>query len=149
AKYHQENSEILYRIAMVKERVVGRRDDALLMLDQAIKAGNPSAQVFALRAQLNQAQGNLPIALADAKQALKAADLPQIALLNCVRLIVDIGGEEVLAHIDEAVAVQRQDAETRYTICQELMTNVDGLPVAERMLRKILSEPAVAPWLQR
>jgi hypothetical protein len=46
AKYRQANSEILYRIAMVKEQVVGRQDDALLMLDEAIKAGNPSAQVL-------------------------------------------------------------------------------------------------------
>jgi cellulose biosynthesis protein BcsQ len=148
AKYHQANSEILYRIAMVKERVMGRQEDALLMLDEAVKAGNPSAQVFARRAQLNRAQGNLDLALADAKQAFETANLPAIDLLNCVRLIVDIGSEEVLAHIDEVVAVQRQDAETRYTICQELMANVDGLPVAERMLRRIRSEPAVDPLLQ-
>jgi hypothetical protein len=113
-------------------RIAGRE------LDEAIKAGNPSAQVFARRALLNRAQGNLDFALADAKQALEAADLPEIDLLNCVRLIVDIGSEEVLEHIDEAVAVQRRDAETRYTICQELMTSVDGLPVAERMLRRRL-----------
>jgi hypothetical protein len=55
---------------MVKDRVVGRQDDALLMLDQAIKAGNPSPRVFARRALLNQAQGNLDLALFDAKQAL-------------------------------------------------------------------------------
>ena len=124
-------------------RIAGRE------LDEAIKAGNPSAPVFARRALLNRAQGNLDFALADAKQALEAADLPEIDLLNCVRLIVDIGSEEVLEHIDEAVAVQRRDAETRYTICQELMTSVDGLPVAERMLRRIRSEPAIDPLLQR
>lgn len=87
--------------------------------------------------------------MADAKQALGASDLPEIDLLNCVRLIVEIGREEVLKHIDEMVAVQQQDAATCYTICQELMTSVDGLPVAERMLRRILSDPAVDPWLQR
>jgi hypothetical protein len=46
----------------------------------------------------------LDLALADAKQALEAANLPEIDLLNCARLIVDIGSEEVLEHIDEAVA---------------------------------------------
>jgi|SRR5580704_14485867 hypothetical protein len=43
-------------------RIAGRE------LDEAIKAGNPSAQVFARRALLNRAQGNLDFALADAKQ---------------------------------------------------------------------------------
>jgi cellulose biosynthesis protein BcsQ len=140
ARIHQKNSEILYRIAMVRERM-GRSDDALLMLDEAVKAGNPSAQIFARRAQLNRAQGNISLAVADAKRALESADLAGIDLVNSIRVIAESDGE-FLAHIDESLALQRQNASTRYRICQELMTSVNGLSVAERMLRRIESEPS-------
>jgi MinD-like ATPase involved in chromosome partitioning or flagellar assembly len=140
ARVHQHNSEMLYRIAMVRERM-GRPDDALLMLDEAAKAGNPSAQIFARRAQLNIGQGNTDLAVADALRALKLPDLAGIDLVSSVRVLAGFDGRS-LAQVDEYVAVQRQDARIRYRICQELMTSVDGLSVAERMLRRLESEPS-------
>jgi cellulose biosynthesis protein BcsQ len=143
ARIHQQNSEILYRIAMVRERM-GRPDDALLMLDEAVKAGNPSAQIFARRAQLNRIQGNTELAVTDARRALEFPDLAGIDLVTSVRVIAEFDAE-FLERVDESQAVQRQDAHTRYRICQELMTSVNGLAVAERVLRKIWSDPSEDP----
>ena len=138
ARAHQQNSDILYRIAMLRERM-GRPEDALSMLNEAEQAGSASAQIFARRAHLNRILGHREEALADAQRAIRSPDVRGIDLMNSVRIVADYG-EHLLSRIDGTSAIRAQDARSRLQIAHELMHRLEGVGAAERLLRGIIME---------
>jgi MinD-like ATPase involved in chromosome partitioning or flagellar assembly len=136
---HRNNAEILYRIATLRERM-GRPEDALSVLDEAVHGGATSAQLFARRAHLHRHFRQVPEAVADAKKALEGPEVTGMDLTSSVRIIHDYD-KPYLPQIPGAAAVRAQDVPSRFSIAQELMTSVEGLPSAERILRQILEDP--------
>src|ERR1051325_53476 len=139
ARAHHHNSDMLYRIALLRERM-GLYQDALAMLNEAEGAGAISPQIFARRAQLNQLLGNPAKALEDAQRAIAAPEISGIDLINLVRVIGDNAARELL-HIDEMAAIRVKDDATRLRVAQELMGYLEGVKTAERMLSQILTHP--------
>jgi tetratricopeptide (TPR) repeat protein len=147
ARAHESDSEILYRIAALKERM-GAPEDALSILDEAVKSGMTSPQVFARRSHLYRLLGQPEEALADAKKVLEASDVARMDLLNAVRVVSAHGGDYLKA-VDASPAIQRQDAETQMRVAQELMANLEGLPAAERLLLAISEDESADPENKR
>jgi MinD-like ATPase involved in chromosome partitioning or flagellar assembly len=142
ARAHRHSSDILYRVALLRERM-GRPEDALSMLNEAERAGATSSQIFACRAQLNRLLGHREEALDDAMRAINASDVAGIDLVNLVRIIGDYS-RDTLNNIDRMGAIRAQDAGSRLGIAQELMSHLEGVRVAERMLREIMSDDKAA-----
>ncbi len=135
ARTHDRDSDILYRIAALRERM-GTPEEALSMLDEAVKSGMTSPQIFARRSHLYRLLGQREEAVADAKKVLETSDVARMDLINTVR-VVCAAGDEYLTAVDSSPAVQRQDTVTRMRVAQALMANLRGLPAAERLLRAI------------
>jgi cellulose biosynthesis protein BcsQ len=142
ARAHERDSEILYRIAILRERM-GRPEEALSVLDEAVQSGISSPQIFARRAQLYLILGRPAEAVADAEKVLAEPDVARLDLANSVR-VIRAYRKELLSGIDRSPAIRGHDARTRSLIAGELMTDVEGLPAAERLLREVVYDDSTA-----
>jgi cellulose biosynthesis protein BcsQ len=139
ALFHAHDGDILYRIALLTERV-GRPEDALSMLQEAIQAGMTSPQIYARRAHLYRILGRTADAVSDAKRVLEASEkVAPVDLMASLRVLI-AHGTGALPTIDNLPAIHGQDAEARFQIAQELMTTVESLPAAERLLAGIAND---------
>jgi tetratricopeptide (TPR) repeat protein len=140
ARAHPQDVDILYRIANIRERM-GNLQDAVSMLDEAIRAGTPPSYMLARRAQLNRMLGHPTEAVADAKQVLARREVAAMDVINSVRIIAD-HDKDYISRIYDSTAIRQQDASTRSQVAVELMGNVDGLAAAERLLRATSDNPS-------
>jgi tetratricopeptide (TPR) repeat protein len=139
ARIHERDSGILYRIAFLTERL-GRPEDALSMLEEAVLAGVSSPQIYARRAQLYQIFGRNTEAVADARKVLEATEkVAPVDLIGSLRVVI-AHGKGLLRTIDSFSAIRCEQAVTRLRIAQELMSTIESLVAAERLLRGIADD---------
>lgn len=147
ARIHSRDSGILYRIALLTERV-GRPEDALSMLEEAVQAGVVSPQIYARRSQLYRILGQPAQAVADARRVLEATEkVTPVDLMGSLRVII-AHGKGLLSTIDSLPAIYSQEPIARLRIAEELMTAIDGLPAAERLLQGVTSDASASEGLK-
>jgi tetratricopeptide (TPR) repeat protein len=73
ARLHGHDGDILYRIAILTERL-GKPEDALSMLEEAAQAGVTSPQIYARRAHLYRILGRTEDAVSDAMRVLETSE---------------------------------------------------------------------------
>jgi cellulose biosynthesis protein BcsQ len=147
ARIHGRDSGILYRIALLTERV-GRSEDALSMLEEAVQIGVASPQIYARRSQLYRILGQTTNAVADARRVLEATEkVTLVDLMGSLRVIIAYG-KGLLPTIDSLPAICYQEPVARLRIAQELTTTIEGLPAAERLLLGVANDGAASDGLR-
>jgi MinD-like ATPase involved in chromosome partitioning or flagellar assembly len=136
ARIHGHDSDILYRIALLQERI-GKPEDALSMLEEAAVI---SPQILARRAHLYRMVGQTENAVSDAKRVLETSEkVATVDLMASLRVLM-AHGRSSLPTIDSLPAIHGQDVETRFLIATELMSTVESLPAAESLLLGIMND---------
>jgi MinD-like ATPase involved in chromosome partitioning or flagellar assembly len=147
ARLHGHDGDILYRIAALTERL-GKPEDALSMLEDATQAGVTSPQIYARRAHLYRILGRTADAVSDALRVLGTSEkVAPVDVLGSLRVIIAYGRGS-LPTIDSLPAIYKLEVDARLRIAKELMTTVEGLPAAERLLRGIVNDSSASDELK-
>lgn len=147
ARLHGHDGDILYRIAVLTERL-GKPEDALSMLEDATQAGVTSPQIYARRAHLYRILGQTTEAVSDALRVLRTSE--QVALvdvLGSLRVII-AHGRGSLPTVDSLPAIYKLEVDARLRIAKELMTTLESLPAAERLIRGIVNDSSTSDELK-
>ena len=136
-KQHATDGEVLYNLALVRERL-GLREDYAELLTRAIDAGYSKPDVYIRRARLRSGSDGS----ADARLALTSGDANRIETDAAIRFLAEhdpaqLNTPEVLR------AFTALPHRRRTHVARTTMTSLEGAAAAQTILRGIVEDPDV------
>ncbi len=135
---HPNDGEVLYRLSRLREWQ-GLREDALALLNQALAAGYRDPAVFVQRAGLRADAGDKQGSVEDLCKLLETegASLPEIG--RAMRLLRRLD-TQALKRVPDSAAVKALGFPERQQVAAELLWSREFLPLAESILRELLTD---------
>lgn len=137
-RLHSQDGEVLYSLSRIVSRM-GRDQEARALRGQAEDLGFRNAETMLDAAYKLFADGDREGASRSLKEAIfypvsDYFDLSRAAYL-CLQIDVDL-----VDWIRESPALAKLEASEKESLCQELLSKREGLPVVERLIRSLSGE---------
>lgn len=139
---HSTDGEILYQLAVIRERQGFPSETIIQLLNDAARNGYQTAEVFARLADLYYAANQVENALVSIKHLLQTTDITHFDVNLAIRLLRKIGGSSKDL-IDQSQVLRRLDIDGRIAVAEELHRRPDDLPLATEIVEKVLKERTI------
>jgi MinD-like ATPase involved in chromosome partitioning or flagellar assembly len=135
---HSTDGEILFRLALV-ERSMGRWDDALKLLDDALTAGYRTPDVLLERAESRDMCGDAEGTTEDILSLLENAEVPAARISYALHLLRR-ANPRALTLVGGSAAIANLENHAKIRIARDLAWAQEGLSSAIMILTKIMAD---------
>jgi tetratricopeptide (TPR) repeat protein len=134
---HATDSEILYRLGIVRERQ-GKAEEASVLFGEAIELGYDNPEALITKAELDQRLGETGLAVTEFTRALDSADATFYNVARAIRGLIELDQASTVSIATKRAVAALEVSEACQLSQSILSTEIKALPVGEAILMRWL-----------